>query len=189
MTGSITNVQRLSMKRAEEGVKFLRAEVAALDALGNEVPNLSGDRTRHETFRAAVAARAKSLHEAEGNIFEMVDWKGASGQREKLKHAISRVEHCRTAVIYSERKKIIESALAEAKDLIEQCIVFLESEAHRFPEIATGPQQPNVPATKIEPSDAKRRIKLQEVITIKLPFGFGTVDPIKLAQWIRERLR
>lgn len=185
----VTNVQRLSMNRAEEGIKFLRVQLAALDTLEEMVSNLNGERACHDSFTAVVAERVKSLNETERNIFAMAPRKGAPEQVEKLKYAISRVAHCGKAVIYPERKKIIKSALAEAKDLIAKCIAFLEVEAHKFPEKGANVPNAELPATGVEPSNTRPRTKFSEVITIKLPLGFGTIDPIKLAQWIKERLQ
>jgi hypothetical protein len=191
MSLPVTNQQRLSMTRAEEGIKLLRGHIASLDGLGELVPALDREGANMRGFREAAIDQAKALKKSKNDIFYLAGWKGSSEEAEKLQRASGRVEHCGTAIAYSARKQIIESALAEAKDLIEQCIDFLDGEAHRFPEKTMVLPAPELSAAKVEKREisTKPQTKFTDVFTFKLPFGFGTVDPIKLSQWIKERWR
>jgi hypothetical protein len=177
------------MARAEEGIRLLRGHIASLDGLGELVPALDLEGTHRGRFQEAAADQVKALKKSKNDIFHFAGWKGSSEKAEKLQRAINRVEHCKPALAYSARKQIIESAIAEAKDLIEQCIDFLNDEAHRFPEKTTVSPAPELSATKVEKSATpiKPQTKFTDVLTLKLPFGFGTVDPVKLTQWIKER--
>jgi hypothetical protein len=201
----VTNVQRLSMSRAAEGIKALRAHIAALDTLEEMVPALSGERLQSIEFRTAVTTQVKALNSSV-NIFTTSGWRGAAEQEAKFRRAIGRVEHCATAIVFAERRRIIESALAEAKDLIEQCIAFLDFEAHRYPEkgasrpepksqpvsvkTETGPELKSQPvAEKTEAGRTKAPVSFWDAFSFKLPFGLGTVDPVKLREWFKERGR
>ena len=191
MTPQVTQVQRLSMRRAEESISLLRAQMAALRVLDDMVTWLSSDRAYLDKFCATVAARVKALNESREKIFRMAPWRDASEHHEELRKAIARVEHCGRATAYPERKEIIESALAEAKDLIEKCIAFLDHEAHRFPEqpiIAKVPDplRPDDQKLKTALIEAKPKVIVADWLSVKLPFGLGTVDIIKFTQWIKQ---
>lgn len=124
-----------------------------------------------EKFVNMVTACEQSLIRTGDAIFGLSSWSGAFEQREVLKRAAGRIRHCANAIDYNESEIIINEALAEAKDLIEQSIIFLEVEARRFLEKRLESPPPEALKTDTPPATPR-----SELFTAKVGAWGITVD-------------
>lgn len=143
---TFSHTKALQLRKAEEAIERLRAEIGKLESLEKLIPSLD-EPSQHPRFKDLVKLGVADLEKANKVTEEVGEWRSAADHREDIKKAKSRAEHCGTALVYDSRKSIIEKALAEAKDHVEHSISFLDGVVNK---LSTAPKTPALEPPKVD---------------------------------------